>query len=144
MENSISRQHSFCCAVAMCLSVLLVGEPATGQILLYSDDFDSGTSASGWGTFDTGDAASNFAFDYSSVGVPSAPNSNGGSTVGLRMSVNDTAGAPHAISAYPLGESFSGNHVLKFDMWINYKIENEVNDVKLRPHPHEFFLYYDI
>ncbi len=30
------------------------------------------------------------------------------------------------------------------DMWIEYKIENEVNDVKLRPHPHEFFLYFDI
>ena len=30
------------------------------------------------------------------------------------------------------------------DMWINYKTENEINDVKLRPHPHEFYLYYDI
>jgi glutamine synthetase len=30
------------------------------------------------------------------------------------------------------------------DTWIEYKTENEVNDVKLRPHPHEFFLYYDI
>ena len=30
------------------------------------------------------------------------------------------------------------------DMWIEYKTENEVNEVKLRPHPHEFFLYYDI
>jgi len=30
------------------------------------------------------------------------------------------------------------------EMWIDYKIENEVNPVKLRPHPHEFFLYYDI
>ena len=30
------------------------------------------------------------------------------------------------------------------DMWIEYKIENEVNDVKLRPHPQEFFLYFDI
>ncbi len=30
------------------------------------------------------------------------------------------------------------------DMWIDYKIENEVNPVKLRPHPHEFYLYYDI
>ncbi len=30
------------------------------------------------------------------------------------------------------------------DMWIEYKTENEVNDVKLRPHPHEFYLYYDI
>jgi glutamine synthetase len=30
------------------------------------------------------------------------------------------------------------------DMWIDYKTENEVNAVKLRPHPHEFFLYFDI
>lgn len=30
------------------------------------------------------------------------------------------------------------------DMWISYKMENEVNPVRLRPHPHEFFLYYDI
>jgi glutamine synthetase len=30
------------------------------------------------------------------------------------------------------------------DMWVEYKIENEVNPVKLRPHPHEFYLYYDI
>ena len=30
------------------------------------------------------------------------------------------------------------------DMWIEYKIENEINEVKLRPHPHEFYLYFDI
>jgi glutamine synthetase len=30
------------------------------------------------------------------------------------------------------------------EKWIEYKTENEVNPVKLRPHPHEFFLYYDI
>ncbi|MEA1868332.1 MAG: type I glutamate--ammonia ligase [Thermodesulfobacteriota bacterium] len=30
------------------------------------------------------------------------------------------------------------------DMWIDYKTENEVNTVKLRPHPYEFFLYFDI
>jgi glutamine synthetase len=30
------------------------------------------------------------------------------------------------------------------DMWIEYKTDNEVNDIKLRPHPHEFYLYYDI
>ncbi len=30
------------------------------------------------------------------------------------------------------------------DMWIEYKEENEVDAIRLRPHPHEFFLYYDI
>ncbi|MDM8552108.1 type I glutamate--ammonia ligase [Desulfobacterales bacterium HSG2] len=30
------------------------------------------------------------------------------------------------------------------DRWVEYKTENEINEVKLRPHPHEFFLYFDI
>jgi glutamine synthetase len=30
------------------------------------------------------------------------------------------------------------------DTWIDYKTAHEVNDVNLRPHPHEFFLYFDI
>jgi glutamine synthetase len=30
------------------------------------------------------------------------------------------------------------------DTWIEYKIKHEINEVKLRPHPHEFFLYFDI
>jgi len=29
-------------------------------------------------------------------------------------------------------------------MWIDYKRENEIAPVNLRPHPHEFELYYDI
>jgi glutamine synthetase len=30
------------------------------------------------------------------------------------------------------------------DMWISYKRKNEVDAINLRPHPHEFALYYDI
>jgi len=30
------------------------------------------------------------------------------------------------------------------DTWIEYKRENEVDPVNLRPHPHEFELYYDV
>jgi len=33
-------------------------------------------------------------------------------------------------------EDFIGN-------WINYKLDNEVNPMRLRPHPYEFSLYYD-
>jgi glutamine synthetase len=28
--------------------------------------------------------------------------------------------------------------------WISYKLDNEVNPMRLRPHPHEFALYYDV
>jgi len=27
--------------------------------------------------------------------------------------------------------------------WIEYKLDNEVNPMRLRPHPYEFSLYYD-
>jgi glutamine synthetase len=30
------------------------------------------------------------------------------------------------------------------DTWIAYKIEHEVDPVRLRPHPYEYFLYFDI
>jgi len=29
------------------------------------------------------------------------------------------------------------------DLWINYKMDKEVNAVRMRPHPYEFALYYD-
>jgi glutamine synthetase len=28
--------------------------------------------------------------------------------------------------------------------WITYKHENEVDAIRLRPHPHEFCMYYDV
>jgi glutamine synthetase len=27
--------------------------------------------------------------------------------------------------------------------WISYKREKELDPIRLRPHPHEFYLYYD-
>ena len=30
------------------------------------------------------------------------------------------------------------------EAWISYKRENEVDQVRIRPHPHEFFMYYDV
>ena len=29
------------------------------------------------------------------------------------------------------------------ETWISYKRENELDELALRPHPYEFFLYYD-
>jgi glutamine synthetase len=30
------------------------------------------------------------------------------------------------------------------DTWIDYKFKNEVDALRLRPHPYEFCMYYDI
>ena len=39
------------------------------------------------------------------------------------------------------GDVFSRDVI---ERWIDYKREAEVNAVRLRPHPYEFALYYDI
>ena len=63
--------------------------------------------------------------------IPSAPGS-----------LEEAIGALKADQEFLLkGDVFTQDAI---DMWIDYKTENEINDVKLRPHPHEFFLYYDI
>ena len=32
---------------------------------------------------------------------------------------------------------------ISIETWIDYKRENELDPIRLRPHPHEFYLYYD-
>jgi len=39
------------------------------------------------------------------------------------------------------GNVFTEDAIVK---WIDYKRNNEVDALRLRPHPHEFFMYYDI
>jgi hexosaminidase len=65
-----------------------------------------------------------FGFDYSTVtyptNIPPAPHSSG-TTKGLYLTVNkDSIAAVAAVNLYPTGQSFSGNFMLQFDLWMNY------------------------
>ena len=60
-----------------------------------------------------------FSYDYSGMGIPAAPHSTGGTTRGLRMEANLTAGVVAAVSLSPANQSFAGDYRLRFDMWIN-------------------------
>ena len=63
--------------------------------------------------------------------IPSAPGS-----------LDEALEALKADQAFLLkGDVFTQDAI---DMWIDYKTNHEINDVKLRPHPHEFYLYFDI
>jgi hypothetical protein len=93
-----------------------------GQQVLYTENFDSPDSANNW----TVNAASSrdtaeFAFDYSTVGVPAAPNS-GGTTLGLMLRANRPldVGALSGVSVSPNGQAFTGNYVLEYDLWENF------------------------
>ncbi|MDB6122554.1 MAG: hypothetical protein JWQ71_1547 [Pedosphaera sp.] len=94
------------------------------ETVLFQDNFDTDTTAN-W----TALAAANdgvpdnsilFNFDYSGLQVPASPHGNG-STLGLFMTVNknDSTPAAAALNAYPVGQNFSGNYALRFDMWQN-------------------------
>jgi len=92
------------------------------EVDLLTDDFDAGTSAANWRLFASStDYTADFAFDYSTRGIPPAPHSSG-TTRGLKFTVNknDAVAATSAVSVYPTGRTFSGNYALRCDVWINY------------------------
>lgn len=106
-------------------SITLVDANTAAEVVLFSDNFNNDTSAS-WSLFfgatnsDTPDLTSQFQFDYSGFGIPAAPNGNG-NTVGLFLTVNKNDGIPSAaaVNLYPVGQSFSGNFALRFDMFLS-------------------------
>jgi hypothetical protein len=101
--------------------------------VLFADNFDTNSSASWsfyWGAQDNlPDFTTNWAFNYGVVPytyngvtylIPPAPNSAGGTTLGVKFTVNNTNGSDAGVNIYPKGQFFSNNFALKFDMWINY------------------------
>lgn len=138
---------------ALCGSFLALVASSTNAQILYSENFDDHNANSRWTPFagvgydaaatalkpiDTNfDAAplfpnvdgvnetfTGFDFDYSTVGIPSAPNSTGGSTTGLKLQANLFSAALGGFSVSPNSLDIrtlttSGNYSLKFDQWSN-------------------------
>lgn len=107
-------------AVTVCVAgfSLLTAGTASGQIL-FSENFEVDPTANWTVNNGPSDFAANFFFDYSTVGIPSAPNS-GGATRGLKLQVNQANGIFSGMSVSPTGQSFLGNYELRFDMWLNF------------------------
>lgn len=107
---------------------LSVAAGTSSAAVLYSENFDTDQTAN-W-TFSSsvsGDTANNNAggeanvfFDYSTVGIPSAPGS-GGTTRGLKMEANVPPGAAafSGMSISPNGVSVTGDFTLQFYAWQN-------------------------
>lgn len=89
------------------------------QTTVFSDSFDTGSAANWIVNKSSSDTAVTFNFDYSTLGIPSAPHSTGGTTLGVQMKANLALGAVAALSLSPTNQSFSGDYRLHFDGWIN-------------------------
>jgi hypothetical protein len=114
MKSSSAR--SYVLALASIASV--VG--AQGQVL-FQDNFDT-TPTSNWIiNAATSQDRAVIGFDYSTVGIPSAPNS-GGTTIGAMLQANRPGGtaALSGVSISPVGQSFTGDYELRYDLWQNF------------------------
>jgi hypothetical protein len=89
------------------------------QTTVFLDTFDTNTATQWLLSKSSTDTRVTFNYDYSGMGIPSAPHSTGGMTRGLRMEANMTAGAVAAVSLSPTNRSFSGDYRLRFDLWVN-------------------------
>ena len=60
----------------------------------------------------------------------------GSPDVAVRRTFNDLVpGGPHSVVAFTPD---------LIDTWIDYKRDNEIVPMRMRPHPYEFELYYDL
>ncbi len=110
---------------------LLAAIPAKAQTQVYSQNFETDTSSQ-WvvnttpQTTSTNVSAAFFFFDYSTVGIPSAPHSVGGTTHGLKL-IDNCGPTPSAlisglpsISVSPTNFNLTGNFDMHWDQWLNY------------------------
>ena len=89
------------------------------QATVFADNFDANTATNWIYNKSSADTQVTFAFDYSTLGIPSAPNSTGGTTKGVQMKANLANGLAAALSLSPTNKSFTGDYRLRFDAWIN-------------------------
>ncbi len=106
-----------------CMTAMLGVSPVFGQVL-YTQNFDVDDTAN-WTVFDgPTDELANFFFDYSTVGIPTAPNAAGGSTRGMKLQANLTdaifGGFSVSPTVSPISAEFTGDYALTFDLWSNY------------------------
>jgi glutamine synthetase len=73
-------------------------------------------------------------YDLSPEELSKVPSTPGSLELALEALENDHA---FLIESGVFTEDFIAN-------WISYKLDNEVNPMRLRPHPYEFALYYDV
>ena len=90
---------------------------------IFNENFEADTSANYNINSGGGNTAATFAFDYSTVGIPSAPNS-GGTTRGLKLEANyvnsnDANEIFTGVSVSPKNFSVTGDFDIMFDLWQN-------------------------
>jgi hypothetical protein len=105
-----------CVAFATGLIVLPMGSFAA----LFTDDFSGAYNPASYNVVSNNiaDSFPDWAYNYGTLGIPSAPRSGDSSTLGVRLNANVAAGAAGAVTLHTVPQ-FTGDYTVKFDAWIN-------------------------
>jgi len=122
---NVQTNHAANYALAVSNSVGSIASSAVSlrvfplQATVFADNFDVNTASNWICSRNSPDTEVNFAFNYGTLGIPSAPNSTGGTTLGVQMKANLANGVAAAVSLSPTNKSFTADYRLRFDAWIN-------------------------
>ncbi len=100
----------------------LMSSTASGQVL-FEENFDTDVSASWNVNLGPTDFVADFTFDYSTIGIPEAPNSTGTTaTTGVKMYANEIFATFGGGSISPTGLDLSAHsdYVMTYDFWHNF------------------------
>lgn len=98
---------------------LFIAVPDANWVAAFEDDFDTNTASSWVTNRSTANTRVAFNYDYSTDGIGPAPDTTNGTTHGVKFEANMTGGLAAAINISPLGQSFTGDYRMRFNLWIN-------------------------
>ena len=106
------------------VAVLMASTSSAGT-MLFRDEM---TDAAPWGVNvgGPGDVAYTFDYAYNILGIPEAPNTQGGdaATRGVKLEANQNSpGTVDFFTLYPTGQNFTGSYRLRFDAWQNFEVD---------------------
>jgi hypothetical protein len=124
----LSRFRCICCA-----AILAAPTASAPAAILFSDNFNTNTAGT-WTVnaapaANAGAQSAEFAYDYSTFGIPAAPGSV--DTLGLRLRANIPGGAANPVtsrptgvlsglSVSPTGQNFGDRYQVRFYAWSNF------------------------
>jgi PEP-CTERM motif len=124
--NKMNRARLAAFAAAAVVPAAFIPNMASGQVI-YSDGFSTAGDSANYNIYQAtaGTSDATFGYDYSALGIPVAPDTTDGSTLGLRLRVDNLGNSVSpasvgAISVVTSGLTLPSQYVITVDVWGNY------------------------
>lgn len=91
-----------------------------GATLVYSEDFETDPAADWTVNPSGGDHPVDLFFDYTTAGIPTAPNAGAAGIHGAKLQANLSGGVFGGVSISPASLNLTNDYALRFDLWQNF------------------------